>query len=189
LELPSTGERYLILTGRQPEVWKLDAGTGVARMLTQAESLEPLGGTQFSAFLMGLPFVHWSESTYEGLVRLRSRPTHAFRMAPPFGFPVSTARFSTVRLLIDSQFNALNEVQFLDAEGARRSSFIVGELTKVDERWIMRWIDYRDEVSRDKTRFLVKRAAVGIPLPAGLFTPEALAGVIPEVPQDRVRRL
>jgi hypothetical protein len=92
-----------------------------------------------------------------------------------------------VRLKVDSQFNALNEIEFLDASGTRTAIFSVGELTRVDDRWMVRWVDYRDERTRDRTRFRVVRAATGLGLPEWVFTPARLSMPAPFVSEDRIR--
>lgn len=182
-------ERFLIINGPTPEVWRWEAESKLARMLAGAEVFRTLGTTQFTPFLLQMPFIFWKDATYDGLVRLRSRPTHAYKLAPPMGFPSEAAGFAAVRLLVDSQFNALNEVEFLAADGKRASVFSVGELAKVDERWMLRWIDYRDERTRDKSRLHIRRAAVGLSFPEDTLSPLALGGSLPAVSEDRIRTL
>jgi hypothetical protein len=185
---PGSGVRFLVLNGEGPEVWAVEPGAPAPRMLSGAEVFRPLAGTQFTPFLIQMPFIFW-QPAYEGLQRLRSRPTHAFLMSPPLGFPTAAAGFERVRILLDSQFSALNEVEFLDAAGARAFRFSAGEITKVDERWMLRWADYRDERTRDKTRLLVRGAAVALEFPDSLFEPATLTGRLPQVPADRIRTL
>ena len=50
----------------------------------------------------------------------------------------------------------------------------------------MKSIDIRNDVTRDKTRFRVTGASLGVDFSAGLFTPDALAD--PVTPPNRVER-
>jgi hypothetical protein len=191
VEFPEQGgrprQRWLLLNGEAPEVWVSEGEDGEPRLVSQEESFLPIGPTQFSPFLLQMPFIRWPDADYEGLERVRGRPAHAFRLRPGDGFPADHAGFVSVRLKVDSQFNALNEIEFLDASGTRTAIFSVGELTRVDDRWMVRWVDYRDERTRDRTRFRVVRAATGLGLPEWVFTPARLLMPAPFVSEDRIR--
>ena len=61
------------------------------------------------------------------------------------------------------------------ANGSVLKTFYLVSLKKVGEQYVPRQADYRNEVTRDKTRFQVTGAALNLPVPAGAFVPASLA--------------
>ncbi len=170
----------LLLRGGDPVgIWRWRADSaGAAERLGGAAMFEGLVGTDVTAFDLQMPFLEWREFAYEGLKKVRGRPTHAFLLYPPETVAGVRADLVAVRVFIDAQFQALVQVEHL-GEGARTlRSVHVNDLKRLGERWIVKSLDVRDEVTRNKTRITFVGAALDTEFAEALFTPEELGAVI-----------
>lgn len=180
------GFRLLLENGPVPSLWQLDPEDPAPRQVVGAAMLKPLSGTQFTPFSLQMPFLYWEEAVYEGVVRLRGRPAHAFELRPPLGFPAAEAGFAAVRLWVDTQFGAVNQFALIDAAGEEVQTFAVLELKKLGEDWMVRSIDLRDRRTGDKTRLTVRAAALHQEFEPWRFTPAGFATGLPPVPEAAV---
>jgi hypothetical protein len=170
--------RYLIRGGDQPMVWSWKSGDASPHKLEGKALLEPISDTSLSPFDLQMPFLNWKDFVYEGLTKLRGRPSHQFLLYPPALQLVSTPDLSGVRISLDTQYGALVETELLDASGKPNKTLSLMELKKVTEQWIIKTIDIRDEPSRSKTKLAFTAAALGCDFAPGLFEPETLADTI-----------
>ncbi len=180
------GQRWLIASGPQPAAW-FTAG-GPVQELAEADGARAIAETGVSVFELQMPFLYWTDYTYEGQARVRGRPTHSFVLRPPAGAPVPVPGLTGVRVLIDAQFQALVKADELGADGASLRTITLLDLKKVGEQWIVKAVDVRDSRSRDKTRFSITGAALDLHWPAELFAPGNLKAETPPVPADRIAR-
>lgn len=181
------GERWLIESGPQPSAW-LAAGDAAPRQLATGESGLAVAGTDVTVFELQMPFLYWSDFTYEGQALMRSRPTHSFVLRPPAGQPVSVPGLTGVRVFIDSEFRALVQAEELGQGGAVLKTITLLDLKKVGDQYLMKAIDVRDNRTRNKTRFSVTGAALGLNLPLSVFSPDELMVEAPAVPPEKVVR-
>ena len=93
-----------------------------------------------------------------------------------------------VRVLLDTQFQALVQVEMLGAKGVAEKTIAILDLKKVGEQWLVKSIDLRNSLTRDKTRFTVNAAALDLALPPETFTPAALATEPPALPGIKIER-
>jgi hypothetical protein len=172
---------YLLLqNGPSPTVRSEEAYDGGVMAMNDVASLfDPVGGTNLTAFDLQMPFLYWPDFDYQGLVRMRGRPANQFFLRPPKYF---TEKFPTllkgVRVFLDTQFNALVQVELVGHDGQTLKTISLLELKRINDQWIPKTFDVRDEVTRDKTRFLVKGAALGLTLPREMFAPEQLGETV-----------
>jgi hypothetical protein len=167
----------LVQNGPEPAVWGWD-GAGVAKPLDVAALFSPVAGTNLTAFDLQMPFLYWLDFNYQGLARLRGRPTHQFLFQPPKDFAEKYPTLSSVRVYIDTQFNALVQVELVGHDGQTLKTISLLELKRIGEQWIPKTFDVRDEVTRDKTRFVVKGATLGLTLPRDRFEPDQLTRTV-----------
>lgn len=180
----TTGDdRWLIESGPMPDAWTLERGVAVA-----AAPAQSLAGTGVTVFDLQMPFLYWKDFTYEGEARVRGRPTFSFILRPPTGQPVPVPELTGVRVLIDTQFQAMVQAELLGAKGAVLKTISLLDLKKVGERYLVKSLDVRDHRTRDKTRLTFKAAALDLAWAADLFTPAGLAAEPPAVPADKVVR-
>jgi hypothetical protein len=167
----------LVQNGPAPVVWKWN-GADAPKPLDVAGLFAPVAGTNLTAFDLQMPFLYWTDFDYQGLVRMRGRPTHQFLLQPPKDFAEKYPALKGVRVFLDTQFNALVQVELVGNEGQTIKTISLLELKRIEMRTgkqsIPAIIDVRDEVTRDKTRFLVKGAALGLTLPGEMFAPAQL---------------
>jgi hypothetical protein len=166
-----------VQNGPAPAVWSWD-GSAAAKPLDVAALFAPMAGTNLTAFDLQMPFLYWPDFNYQGLTRLRGRPTHQFLLQPPKDFSEKYPALKGVRVFLDTQFNALVQVETVGNDGQTLKTISLLELKRINEQWIPKTFDVRDEVTRDKTRFLVKGAALGLTLPSEMFAPAQLAGTV-----------
>ena len=180
--------RWLVQTGLQPTTWIVEEGTTV-RTVTAAETLDSLAGTDLTIFDLQMPFLYWTDFVYEGLARVRGRPAHSFVLYPPANLTASRPGLTGVRVLLDTQFQALVQAELLGDKSAVQKTISILDLKKIGDRWIMKSIDFRNQVTRSKTRFTVKSAALDLVLPPGAFEPAGLSSPPPSIPSERIEHL
>lgn len=132
-------------------------------------------GTILTPFELQLPFLYWEAFTFEGKVREQGqRNTYQFIMHPPETLRAQYPAIGPVRIVLDAQFRALVEAEMLDAKGNVLKTFDVRSFKKIDDQYIVRTIDLRDEETKDKTRFRVVLAATRLNLDERLWEAETL---------------
>jgi hypothetical protein len=182
--------RLLIQNGPQPAVWQLSPGAAQPELLGGRSLLQPMiAGTDLTPFDLQMPFIHWPDFVYEGLTRFRGRPAHVFLLRPPPEFATGNPELRGVRVQLDSQFNALVQVELLGAGDLVTKTTTVVDLKKVADQWIVKTIDVRDEVTRDKTRLSVTAAALGLDFSGALFEPAQLTGDVPPPAAAAITRI
>jgi hypothetical protein len=178
------GERWLIASGPRPEAWRTTGGTPAT-----APPAEALAGTGITVFDLQMPFLYWRDFVYEGKAVIRGRPAHSFILRPPAGDPAAApAGLTGVRVLLDVEFQALVQAEELGPDNTVLKTIALLELKKSGEQWLVKTIDVRDTRTRDKTRFTVRAAALGLAWPRGTFSPGSLDAALPPVPPERITR-
>jgi hypothetical protein len=187
--------RLLVQTGPDSAAWHWPAeglalpGAGGTPAPQAASLFAPLAGTDLTAFDLQMPFLWWTDFTYEGTAPVRSRPAHVFLLRPPAAIAALRPGLTGVRVWLDTEFNALLQATETGPGGAARKTITVLDLKKIGDRWIVETVDLRDEVTRDKTQFAVTGAALGQNFLPALFDPARLADEGPTPPAERVTRV
>ena len=197
VELPAQGagapQRLLVQNGLAGGIWtSAEAGESEkrdAKALNASALFEPLAGTGLTSFDLQMPYLYWSDFVFEGMAPVRGRPAHVFLMYPPDAIAALKPELAGVRVYLDTQFGALVQSQQIGAEERVLKTFTVLDLKKIDDQWMVKTIDLRDEVTRDKTQFVITGAALGLSFSEMLFEPSTLAEAITPPPADRVRQL
>lgn len=180
-------ERWLIESGPQSAAWQLTP-QGQVRELAPTEAGQALAGTGVTVFDLQMPFLYWEDFTYEGEAKVRGRPTHSFILHPPTGTLPPVPGLTGVRVLIDTQFQAMVQAELLGAKNVVEKTISLLDLKKMGERYIVKSIDVRNNLTRDKTRFTVTAAALELSWPAEIFLSANLATEAPPVPAGQVVR-
>jgi len=162
----------LIQNGPAPRIWSWEPDAAQAALLPERDWHAPLiAGAQISAFDLLMPYLYWEDFALERPAKILGRSADTFLLRSPDGAATGVA---AVRAYFDQQFHALLQSKLMDADGAVVKTLTVRDLQKVSGQWMLKSIDLRDEATRDKTRFEVQDAALGLDFPAQLFAPEAL---------------
>lgn len=165
--------QFIILSGRNPRAWVALPDGGVAE-LDQAQMTEPLlEQLLYTPFDLAMPFVYW-DATYIGPDRVRGRRAQLFLMRAPEDVRRLLPDWDQVEVALDNEFDALLRAQIVDAQGAPQRSFRIRSFKEVGGQYIIKGVDLVDENSRDRTRFEVLGATVGLRLPPAVFQPETL---------------
>ncbi len=194
LTLPGAGgleseQRWLIQSGPRPATWQWTGAPGLTRALTAADSFQPMAGTDLAPFDLQMPFLYWTDFVYEGIAKVRGRPTHSFVLYPPADLSEGRPGLTGVRVQLDTEFQAFMQAELLGAKGATEKTITLLDLKKVGEQWIPKSIDLRNNLTRAKTRLTMISAALNLVLPADTFTADTLAAEAPAVPAAQVERL
>jgi hypothetical protein len=181
--------RLLVQNGPQSALWSWQPGplNQTAKPLGLDALFEPLADTDFTAFDLQMPFLYWNDFVFEGVARVRGRPAHVFLMYPPAEITAKHPQLTGVRVYLDTQFNALVQAEQIGADNHLLKSITILDLKKVDEQWIPKSIDVRDEVTRNKTRFAVTHVAARMDFLPTVFEPAVLPESIQPPPDDRLR--
>lgn len=167
--------QLLVQGGNQPVVWRSVQGQPPVK-LDAADWEQPiLPPMSYAPFDLLMPFIFWEDYRYEGSERLRGRPAHRFRIYA--AERAEAGEVDSVELSLDARFNALLRAEMLDRNGELMRSLRVQSYRLVDEQYIVKTLDLMDEQSRDRTRFQIWRAAVGLELPKAVFDPATLADI------------
>ncbi len=79
-----------------------------------------------------------------------------------------------VKIALSREFNHPVLTQILDESGIVQRSFTLGSVKKIGDYWIMKNAEIRDEISRDRDKFSIIRAALNENLDDSIFKPENL---------------
>ena len=180
--------RLLVQNGPQPAIWSWQPGAAGAQRLGLAEQFLPLAQTDLTPFDLQMPFLFWNDFTFEGVARLRGRPAHRFLFLPPPAVAAAYPALTGVRVSLDTQFHAPVETELIGEGGRVLKTVSLLELKKTQDQWIVKTIDFRDEATRNKTRFAVTGAAMGLTFAPGLFEPATLADDVQPPAAGRIVR-
>ena len=164
--------RLLIQNGEQAAVWRSDSATDTPHSVGAFEPLVP--GVELTAFELQMPFIYWPDATLEGIRRMRSRPAHAFLFRPPAAWAAQHPEIGGVRAYLDIQFHAPVQTELLDPQGRVLRTLSLVDLKKIGDQYIVKSIDLRNDTTRDKTRFQVTAAALGLEFSSVVFEPARL---------------
>ena len=185
---------WLMQGGPEPSLWVSDSSsrTSAARSVTGDGLMEPIDGnpgTDITPFDLQMPFRYWTDFIYEGLTRVRGRPAHSFVLYPPASFTAASRGLAGVRILVDSQFQALVQAELLGTNKSAEKTITILDLKKLGEHWIPKEIDFRNNLTRGKTRFTVTAAGLDLALAGDVFEPGRLGSPPPPVPADKIQHL
>ena len=180
--------RLLVQNGEHPAVWNYADGK-----LTQpgmVALLVPLvPGVDLTAFDLQMPFLAWPDVECTAIVRMLGRPAHLFFFRPPADFATKHSEPAAVRAYFDTQFNAPTQTELLDATGRVTKTLSLVELKRVEKQQLPKILEVRNELTRDKTRFVITAAALELELASAIFEPAALADDIRPPASPRLVRL
>jgi hypothetical protein len=170
-------QRVLVQGGARPAAWRWPAADGATTIaVDEATLFAPLAGTDLSAFDLQMPFLYWTDSVYEGKTRLNNRPVDTFLLYPPAAIATHRPDLAGMRVYLDPEYRALVRAEQIGADERVLKSFSLGGLVKIGERWLPRSFELRDETTRNKTRFVITAAALGLDFAGGVFDPGNLSG-------------
>ena len=181
--------RLLVQNGPQSVLWAWPDAGGQVAPLGAAALFAPLADTDLTAFDLQMPFIYWNDFVFEGVEPVRGRPAHVFLLYPPAAISAQKPDLAGVRVYLDTQFGALVQAAQIGTENQTLKSITVLDLKKVDDQWIVKTIEVRDEKTRNKTQFAITGAALNLDFSGGLFEPAALSDAISPPAASRIRRM
>jgi hypothetical protein len=183
-----TPHRFILQNGDDAAVWRISPA-GPVRLAVD-ELLAPLvPGVEVTAFDLQMPFLYWPGATVERITRVLGRPAHAFLFPAPAGFAAGQGDIGAARAYLDTQFNVPMQTEVIGRSGRVTRTLELLSLKTVDRQTLPKAADYRNELTRDKTRLQVRGAALNLQFPASLFDPATLGAPAVTPAPDRVVRI
>lgn len=186
--------RFLVQNGERPALWRLTGGQVVQVGL--AAAFEPLfPSIEITAFDLQMPFLYWPNATLESVTRIRGRPAYAYVFRAPAESIAQRPEVAAARGFLDTQYNALMQTELFGPKGEVLKTMALLDLKKIvdpkkgGEQWIPKSFDLRNEITRDKTRFIVTGAALDLDLSDAVFEPAALAEAVQPPVAARIVRI
>lgn len=172
IDLPEDGILHMVYSGGAAGHVLVSHDDEKTVQLKESDRFKPIvNGLTFTAFDLQMSFMQWTDYVYEGTKKLLGRPAHYFILYPPDN-TLGETNIAAVRVAIDADFLIMLSAEELDADSAPIKKFRINDFAKVDGQWIVREIDLVDSRTKDRTRFRVSSAKVGLQLPAEIFTPQ-----------------
>jgi len=168
--------RLLIQSGENSAIWRSDSASDTPHAVESFEPLVP--GVELTAFELQMPFLYWPDAVLEGVQRIRSRPAHVFLFRPTPAWAAQHPEISGVRAYLDTQFNAPVQTELLGPRDVVLRTLSLVDLQKIGDQYIVKSIDLRNETTRNKTRFQVTGAAVGLEFSRVVFEPVHLSDAL-----------
>lgn len=160
----------IIQNGTQPSAWIRKNKKQCFEPIVGDSLFAPiLPGVVYSPFDLQMPFLYWEDFEYEGPARVKSRIAQQFRMLPPAQSVSAQRGVGAVRVALDDTYDALLQIEVLGATGEEFSKFTVESFKKVREQYIVKEVTLKDYKTKDRTRFKVKAASVGLILNPAIF--------------------
>ncbi|MSU65698.1 MAG: hypothetical protein EXS38_06275 [Opitutus sp.] len=180
--------RLLVQNGTQAAVWRCTGGPVVQLGVTAL--FEPVvPGVLLTAFDLQMPFLFWPDAAVVSIKRILGRPANEFIFRPPPAFAAQHPELTAVRSYFDTQANAPTQTELIGRDGRVTKLFSLIELKRIGGQTIPKSLDWRDEISRNKTRLLVTGVALELDLPPAFFAPAALAEDVRPPAGDRIVRI
>jgi hypothetical protein len=182
--------RFLVQNGVSAAVWFCDPKETAAapRRIGLLTPLVP--GIETTPFDILMPFLYWPDESLLGITRVPGlqRPAYVYLFRPPAYFAVGPAKLAGVRAYLDTQFNAPVRTETIDSDGRILKTMSLVDLKKIQGQYMPKEVDVRDESTRDKTRFELTAAAMGVPMRPTLFEPAELSSRAEPPPFARIDR-
>ena len=165
------GVDLILQNGPEPRAWLRDPSTACFVPLKGDALHQPLlPEIVYTPFDFLMPFLYWENYEYAGAKRMRSRVARNFLMVPDVTSVVPDW-LQAVRIGIDDAYNALLHIEIVEKPDRTRSSFTIESFKQVQGQWIVKGIVLKDWKSRDRTRFKVLSASVGLTFSHAVFSP------------------
>jgi hypothetical protein len=188
--------RLLVTDGPRASVWRRTDGE-LKELEADAMFAPLIPGVDATAFDLQRSYLSWPDARLQSTNRVLGRPAYAFLFPAPAGFASGASGVVAARAYFDTVFNQPLQSELLDRAGKRLKTLSVITLKTVEiqgpngaeKQTLPKEVDFRNEVTRDKTRLQVNGIALYLEFPAGIFEPSALATEVPAPPPGRVTRL
>lgn len=166
---PQSSHKFILQNGPTPRVWSLKEGR--VEELSLDELTQPLwDGVIFTPFDFLQSFIYWPKFTYSGTKRVQGRPGHFFTMYP--SEEMNNVR--AVKIALDTSYNFLLKSEIINQNGEIQKTLKLNSFKKVQGEYIIKEADLVNELTRDKTRFEVNSAALGLNIDGEFFDPQNL---------------
>ena len=164
-------------------VSRKDGGSGLWQEVDALDWFHPIDeGVTVAPFDLMMPFIYWEDWEYMGVTKKGSRVAHAFLMLAPSQLTGNSLSLYGVIVYLDEDFNALIRADYISEEDVILRSIRLLDLKKIDGVWLPKTIDVLDEITRNKTRLIIKEAAVNRDFSDNALSRGEIPDSVPEIP-------
>ncbi|MFI3290446.1 MAG: outer membrane lipoprotein-sorting protein [Opitutales bacterium] len=181
----SQGNRYDYLfileeLSGKSQVYSYDFETNATRQLNPEDLLQPLAkGLIYTPLDVLMDYKYW-EAKYQRAGRI-SQAVYFFKLKSPYAW------LGDVEIALSREFNSPEQTQFFSPKGELLRTFSLGSVKKIDDYWIVKTAEIKDEVSGDKDKFSITAANLKESLDANLFKKESLGKDIERILLEDIR--
>lgn len=179
--LGSSSVRLLIQNGPAPKIWYLGEGNKVYPLPEQSWFNPLFNNIPYTPFDLSLSFLFWPEFTYEGPQKVKGRLAQLFIMLPPASLVQAIPNLGGMHIAMDMEYNVLLQADMLNKANESVKSIRLNSFKNVNGEYIIKQFDVIDNITRNKVRFEVDSAAVGLSIDPSYFIPENLAMQNPQI--------
>ena len=159
---------YIFHQGQSSQVWKRAGSESTFTLLDEGEIFSQLfEGTLFRPVDVLMPYIHWGKYTYEGpqVMGISSvTQNYLFSTENKSGF--LSQGISSVRLSIDSKYNSIRQIEYLNQKNVLNQLRISG-VKKFENLWLISRLVFKEK--NNKTIFRVKEAAIFLEQDQSIF--------------------
>lgn len=168
--------RFLVQNGESPAVWFCDPKKTAAAPQRIGPLTPLVPGIEATPFDIQMPFLYWPDETLQSIARVPGleRPAYVFFFRPPADFAAGALGLAGVRAYLDTQYNFPVRTEMVGSDGRVLKTMSLVDLKKIQGEYLPKEFDYRNESTRDKTRFELTAAVLGVQLRPSLFQPAEL---------------
>ena len=150
---------YIFHEGQVSNAWKRLGSQSKFILLDEDEMFSPLiEGILFRAVDVIMPYINWENYSYEGVKASGiGSIVHNYLFSTKNEIAFSSQGVSAVRLSIDSKYNTVRKIEYLDNAEVLNELHIAG-VKKFENLWIISRLIFSEK--NDKTIFRVKEADI-----------------------------
>jgi hypothetical protein len=182
--------RFLVQGGESAAVWFYDPREIAARPRKIGPLTPLVPGIETTPFDVQMPFLYWPDESLLSITRAPGlqRPAYVFLFRPPADFEAADPGMGGVRAYIDTQYNAPVQTETIGSNGRILKTMTLVGLKKIQGQYLPKEIDVRNDATRDKTRFELTAAAMGVALAPSFLEPGQLSAPAAIPPSSKIER-
>lgn len=177
-----TVDFLLVNSPQSQEVWKFEDGKAV--QVPKEKWQTPLmEGLVYSPFDLLMPYRNW-KARYAGAGRI-GQAVHYYDLEVPQDFKITEnfkdTKIGKIRIALSRDFNAPAAAEVYSTKGELLKTLSLGSVKKIDDLWIMKTAQLRDDLSREKDILRFTYAKMRPIFSKSIFSKDSL-GKAPEKP-------
>ncbi len=162
------------------EAFRYNANTRSVEKLEGDALLKPLAeGLIYTPFDLLMNYKYW-DWKYLKAGRI-AQAVYFFKLSSPYDW------LGDIEIALTREFNSPVQTQFFRKDGKLLRTFLLGSVKKINDYWIVKTAEIKDEVSKDKDKLIIQAANLKEVLDENLFKQESLGKGIDRILLEDIR--